>query len=404
MEAGMIESRKIEFPGAAGGNLAARLDVPPNPRAFALFAHCFTCGKDIFAASQIAKALTARGIAVLRFDFTGIGASEGEFANTNFSSNVQDLVAAAEYLRNNHAAPSLLIGHSLGGAAVLAAAPHVPEATGVVTIGAPATAAHVTHNFAADLAEIAEVTLSGRSFTITRQFLDDVAGQNILDGLAKLKKALLVCHAPRDEYVGIDNASQIFAAARHPKSFVSLDTADHLLRKREDAIYLADVIAAWASRYLPAEEAAAALPPGIVEVFETCTGPLAQYVRAGRHVLLAGEPVAAGGDDAGPGPYDYLLAALGACTSMTMRLYADRKGLAAGRFSVRLSHRRVHAQDCADCETREGDIGEIIRDISIEGDIPDAARTRLMEIADRCPVHRTLTHEIKIRSRLVPQE
>jgi len=405
----MIESRKIEFPGAAGDNLAARLDLPPNPRAFALFAHCFTCGKDIFAASQIAKALTARGIAVLRFDFTGIGASEGEFANTNFSSNVQDLVAAADYLRNNHAAPSLLIGHSLGGAAVLAAASHVPEATGIVTIGAPATAAHVTHNFAADLAEIAEkgtarVTLSGRSFTITRQFLDDVAEQNILDGLAKLKKALLVCHAPRDEYVGIDNASRIFAAARHPKSFLSLDTADHLLRKREDAIYLADVIAAWASRYLPAAEAAEELPPGIVEVRETRTGPLAQRVRAGRHVLLAGEPVAVGGDDAGPGPYDYLLAALGACTSMTMRLYADRKGLAAERFSVRLSHRRVHAEDCADCETREGNIGEITRDIAIEGDIPDAARTRLMEIADRCPVHQTLAHEIKIRSRLVPRE
>ncbi len=405
----MIELRKIEFPGAAGDNLAARLDLPPNPRAFALFAHCFTCGKDIFAASQIAKALTARGIAVLRFDFTGIGASEGEFANTNFSSNVQDLVAAADYLRNNHAAPSLLIGHSLGGAAVLAAASHVPEATGIVTIGAPATAAHVTHNFAADLAEIAEkgtarVTLSGRSFTITRQFLDDVAEQNILDGLAKLKKALLVCHAPRDEYVGIDNASRIFAAARHPKSFLSLDTADHLLRKREDAIYLADVIAAWASRYLPAAEAAEELPPGIVEVRETRTGPLAQRVRAGRHVLLAGEPVAVGGDDAGPGPYDYLLAALGACTSMTMRLYADRKGLAAERFSVRLSHRRVHAEDCADCETREGNIGEITRDIAIEGDIPDAARTRLMEIADRCPVHQTLAHEIKIRSRLVPRE
>src|SRR5262245_30266731 len=294
----MIESRKIEFPGAAGDKLAARLDVPPNPRAFALFAHCFTCGKDIFAASQIAKALTARGIAVLRFDFTGIGASEGEFANTNFSSNVQDLVAAADYLRSKHGAPSLLIGHSLGGAAVLAAAPHVPDATGVVTIGAPATAVHVTHNFAADLAEIAEkgiakVTLSGRTFTIKKQFLDDVAGQNILDGLPKLKKALLVCHAPRDEYVSIDNASQIFAAARHPKSFLSLDTADHLLRKREDAIYLADVVAAWASRYLPAAavEEAATLPPGIVEVWETRAGPLAQRVRAGRHVLPAGEPV-----------------------------------------------------------------------------------------------------------------
>jgi len=402
----MIESRKVEFPGATGGNLAARLDVPVEPRAFALFAHCFTCGKDVFAAVRIADALTARGIAVLRFDFTGIGGSEGDFANTNFSSNIQDLIAAADYLRKNHTAPALLIGHSLGGAAVLAAAPHVPEATAVVTIGAPASAAHVTHNFAADLAEIkekgtAKVTLSGRSFTITKQFLDDVAEQNVLAGLARLKKALLVCHAPRDEYVSIDNATQIFVAAKHPKSFLSLDTADHLLRKREDAIYLADVIAAWASRYLPAAEASATLPPGIVEVRETLTGPLAQRVSAGRHVLMAGEPVEVGGDDSGPGPYDYLLAALGACTSMTMRLYANRKGIAAERFAVRLSHRKVHAQDCADCETKQGNIGEITRDITIEGDIPDDARKRLMEIADRCPVHETLTHEIKIRSRLV---
>lgn len=403
----MIDSRKIEFAGSTGANLAARLDLPAKPRAFALFAHCFTCSKDIFAAPRIAQGLTARGIAVLRFDFTGLGGSEGEFANTNFSSNVQDLVAAADYLRKNHAAPALLIGHSLGGAAVLAAAPHVPEATAVVTIAAPSSAAHVTHNFAANLAEIVEkgtatVTLAGRSFTITKQFLDDVAEQNILDVLPKLKKALLVCHAPRDEYVGIDNATAIFTHARHPKSFLSLDTADHLLRKREDAIYVADMIAAWASRYLPAAEEPAALPQGTVEVSETLMGPLAQRVRAGHHVLLAGEPVADGGDDAGPGPYDYLLAALGACTSMTMRLYAERKGIAAERFSVRLSHRRVHAEDCTDCETKEGNIGEITRDISIEGDIPEAARTRLMEIADRCPVHETLTHEIKIRSRLVP--
>ena len=402
----MSEIRKIEFSGATGVNLAARLDLPAKPRAFALFAHCFTCGKDIFAAARIAEGLTARDIAVLRFDFTGIGSSEGEFANSNFSSNVRDLVAAADYLRQRHAAPSLLIGHSLGGAAVLAAAPRVPEATGVVTIGAPSSAAHVTHNFAADLAEIvekgtAEVTLAGRTFTITKQFLDDVAGQNFLDGLASMKKALLVCHAPRDEYVGIENANVIFGAARHPKSFLSLDTADHLLRKREDAIYLADVIGAWASRFLPTAEQAATLPPGVVEVSETRTGHLAQRVRAGRHVLMADEPVALGGDDAGPGPYDYLLAALGACTSMTMRLYAERKGIAAGRFSVRLSHRRIHARDCDDCETQEGNIGEITRDITIEGDVSEAARARLMEIADRCPVHETLTHEIKIRSRLV---
>ncbi len=244
----MTETRKIEFTGASGGKLAARLDLPVEPRAFALFAHCFTCGKDIFAAARIADGLTARGIAVLRFDFTGIGSSEGEFANTNFSSNVQDLLAAVGYLRENFSAPALLIGHSLGGAAVLAAAPRVPEAVGVVTIGAPSSAAHVTHNFAANIDEInangtATVTLAGRQFTITKQFLDDVASQNFLAGLAQMKKALLVCHAPRDEYVGIDNATAIFVAARHPKSFLSLDTADHLLRKREDAIYVADMIA-----------------------------------------------------------------------------------------------------------------------------------------------------------------
>lgn len=402
----MFELRKVKFPGADGSSLAARLDLPSKPRAFALFAHCFTCGKDILAASRIAAGLTSHGIAVLRFDFTGIGSSEGEFANTNFSSNVADLVAAANYLRGSYSAPSLLIGHSLGGTAMLAAAARVPEATSVVTIGAPSSAAHVTRQFAAQVGEIlekgtAQVSLAGRTFTISRQFLDDVAEQKVLEDLAKLKKALLVCHAPGDEVVGIENASAIFTAAQHPKSFVSLDTADHLVTKREDAIYATDVVAAWASRYLPVAEEVAALPPGVVEVSETGTGRLTQYARAGRHLLIADEPIAAGGDDAGPGPYDYLLAALGACTSMTMRLYAERKGIAADRFSVRLSHRKVHAEDCADCETREGRIDEINREISIEGDVPEAARARLMEIADKCPVHRTLTHEIKIRSRLV---
>jgi putative redox protein len=403
----MSESRKIQFRGATGSNLAARLDLPPGARAFAVFAHCFTCGKDIFAASRIAQGLTAHGIAVLRFDFTGIGSSEGEFANTNFSSNVGDLVAAADYLREAYAAPSLLIGHSLGGAAVLAAAPRVPEAAGVVTIGAPSSAAHIERHFAADLGQIrekgtAQVALAGRTFTITRQLLDDVAGQNFLDGLASIRKALLVCHAPRDETVGIENATAIFTAARHPKSFISLDTADHLVSRREDAIYLADVIAAWASRYLPAPQETAPLPPGVVEVSEMATGRLAQQVRAGRHLLIAGEPEALGGDDAGPGPYDYLLAALGACTSITMRLYAQRKAIALEGISIRLSHRNVHAEDCVDCESREGHVAEIAREIRLEGDIPESERARLMEIADKCPIHKTLTHEIKIRSRLVP--
>jgi uncharacterized OsmC-like protein/alpha/beta superfamily hydrolase len=406
-ESAMFESRKIRFPGVDASSLAARLDLPPNPRAFALFAHCFTCGKDILAAARIAAGLAARGIAVLRFDFTGIGSSEGEFANTNFSSNVGDLIAAADYLRRTYAAPSLLIGHSLGGAAVLAAAARVPEATSVVTIGAPSSAAHITTQFAAHVGEIlekgtAQVSLAGRPFTIAKQFLDDVSEQNILDGLANLRKALLVCHSPRDEIVGIENASAIFAAARHPKSFLSLDTADHLVSGRQDAAYLADVVAAWTSRYLPIADETAALPPGVVEVSEARTGRLTQSVRTGRHLVIADEPIAVGGDDAAPGPYDYLLAALGACTSMTMRLYAERKGISVERFSVRLSHRKVHALDCADCETREGRIDEIAREISIEGDVPETARERLMQIADKCPVHQTLTHEIKIRSRLVP--
>ena len=401
----MFESRKVMFPGSDGSSLAARLDLPSEPRAFALFAHCFTCGKDILAASRIARSLAERDIAVLRFDFTGIGSSEGEFANTNFSSNVGDLVAAADYLRRSHAAPQLLIGHSLGGAAVLAAAPAVPEATSVVTIAAPSSAAHITSQFAADVDEIrrtgkAQVSLAGRTFTIARQFLDDVAGQNFLDGLARLNKALLVCHAPGDDTVSIDNAGAIFAAARHPKSFFSLDTADHLVTRREDAAYIAEIVAAWSSRYLPVAAETAALPPGVVEVSESPQGRLAQRVRAGRHRMTADEPIAAGGDDQGPEPYHYLLAALGACTSMTMRMYAERKAIPVERLSVRLSHRKVYAEDCADCETRQGRIDEITRDISIEGDVPEEARKRLMEIADKCPVHQTLTHEIKIRSRL----
>ena len=389
----MTNSQKIEFPGHSGQRLAARLDAPANPRAYALFAHCFTCGKDIFAAARIAERLTAQGIAVLRFDFTGIGSSEGEFANTNFSSNVQDLIAAADYLRKNHQAPALLIGHSLGGAAVLAAAPHVAEAIGVATIAAPSAASHVTHLFVNDIAAIekdgsAKVMLAGRPFTIAKQFLDDVAGQEFLSKIAHMKKALLVCHAPLDDTVGVDNATAIFAAAHHPKSFVSLDSADHLLRRREDAIYAADMIAAWASRYLPAAAAEEPLPAGIVTVGETRTGRYANEVRAGRHHLPASEPVEAGGDDSGPGPFDYLLASLGACTSITLRMYAERKEIPVERIGVRLGLEKKDS------------FTEISREITLEGDLAEEDRQRLLAISERCPVHKTLTGEIRIVSAL----
>jgi putative redox protein len=401
-----MPSERFDFPNANGEKLAAVLDLPDGPpRAYALFAHCFTCGKNVVAASRIANALTARGIAVLRFDFTGIGSSEGEFANTTFSSNIADLVAAADHLRKTRQAPALLIGHSLGGAAVLAAAEAVGEARAVVTIAAPSDPSHVTHLFKDKLYAIGEhgeveVALAGRSFRIRREFLNDVAEQMLTDKIARLRKALLIFHSPTDDTVGIENATHIFIAAKHPKSFVSLAGADHLLTKPGDAVYVANVLAAWAERYLDAAPPLAARDeePRSVIVTETGVGKFQQTIAVGPHRLTADEPVAAGGLDSGPGPYDLLLAALGACTSMTLRLYAEHKKLPLARVSVTLSHAKIHAQDCEDCETREGKIDQIERALTLTGDLTDEQRMRLVEIADKCPVHRTLTSEIKIRT------
>jgi len=407
---------KLTFPGSQAAILAGRLELPEGrPRAYALFAHCFTCTKDIFAAGRIAEALAGHGIAVLRFDFTGLGASEGDFAHTNFSSNVQDLLKAADFLREHYEAPRILIGHSLGGAAVLAAAHQVPEAVAVATIAAPAEPSHVAHLFTDKRSEIeaageAEVLLAGRPFRIRKQFLEDIAQQNNAAMLGRLGKALLLFHAPRDQIVGIENAAAIFQAAKHPKSFVSLDDADHLLTRRADAVYVADVLAAWAQRYVGAIEKRTPEPTapeeGTVVVSERGAdtahgiGRLAQEILAGRHRLIADEPVEAGGSDLGPNPYDLLLAALGACTSMTLRLYADHKKWPLERVSVRLSHAKIHAADCADCETREGKIDRIERTIALDGPLDDSQRRRLLEIAEKCPVHRTLHAEIKIDSRL----
>ncbi len=403
--------QKFTFPAADGHMLAARLDLPAGqPKAFALFAHCFTCSKDVVAAARIAGGLVERGIAVLRFDFTGLGGSEGEFANTNFSSNVRDLLQAVAYLREHHAAPALLIGHSLGGAAVLIAAGHVPEAKGVVTIGAPADVAHVVKNFAAKVDEVkeqgmAEVTLGGRSFTIKKQFLDDLERHPLRERVAELRKALLIFHSPRDEVVGIENASEIFLAAKHPKSFVSLDDADHLLTRRSDATYVADVIGAWASRYLDGAEVASVLPvPGpqhVVSAAETLAGKYQQEVVSGTHRLFADEPANFGGMDSGLSPYDFLSAGLAACTSMTLRIYAERKGLPLGRVKVHVHHQKVHAEDCEDCgEGREGRIDRFQRELEIEGDLTDDQRQQLVQIADRCPVHKTLETSSAIVTRL----
>jgi putative redox protein len=403
-----MPTERFQFTGEGGHQLAAALDLPERePIAYALFAHCFTCGKDVLAARRIAVALAAKGIAVLRFDFTGLGASDGEFANTTFSSNVDDLVAAADHLREKFTAPAILIGHSLGGAAVLAAAHRIAEARAVVTIAAPADPAHVTGLIKGQITDIAmdgevEVTLAGRPFKIRRAFLDDIAEQMLTPRIAALHKALLIFHSPTDDTVGIDNASHIFLAAKHPKSFISLAGADHLLSRKSDDAYVGSVIAAWAARYLDMaadDESAEDTPPGVVAVRETRRGKFQQEVVLGMHRLLADEPVKDGGLGSGPGPYDLLLAALGACTSMTVRLYADLKQIPLKRTQVRLRHEKIYAKDCAECETREGKIDRIERVITFEGDLSAEQRARLLEIADKCPMHRTLESEVNIRTR-----
>jgi uncharacterized OsmC-like protein/pimeloyl-ACP methyl ester carboxylesterase len=397
---------RFQFTGEGGHQLAAALDLPERePNTYALFAHCFTCGKDVLAAKRISAALALKGIAVLRFDFTGLGSSEGDFANSTFSSNVADLVRAANHLRETRTAPSILIGHSLGGAAVLAAAAQIPETKAVVTIAAPSDPAHVTGLFKDRIEDIrkhgdVEVSLAGRPFRIKREFLDDIAEHGLMAHVTNLHKALLIMHSPTDDTVGIDNATRIFVAARHPKSFVSLADADHLLSQRRDSTYVADIISAWAERYIdpvaPEQAAATGEAPRQVVVRETRNSKFQQTVTVGPHRMLADEPVAAGGDDTGPGPYDFLLSALGACKSMTMRLYADRKSLPLERATVTLSHSKIHAQDCAECETKEGMLDQINVAIGLEGALDAEQRKRILEIADKCPVHRTLTSEIRI--------
>jgi putative redox protein len=402
-----MQSKNISFPNADGQTLAGILDMPDSdPRAYALFAHCFTCSKNLKAATNIARAMTGAGIAVLRFDFTGLGMSEGAFEETSFSSNIADLLAAVDWLKEEHRAPEILFGHSLGGTAVLQAAPKIPSAVAIATIGSPADPEHVTHMLtgAKDaLTEdgVAEVQLGGRPFRIRKEFVDDLAVHDLPATIASLRKALLVMHAPLDDIVEIDNASELFGAAKHPKSFVSLDKADHLLSRSEDSRYAGEILAAWAKHYLPNDVETAGLSATNGEVVaRTGADGFATEVRAGNHAFLADEPVSVGGTNKGPTPYDLLAAALATCTSMTLRMYAAHKKLDFESATVRVSHGRVHAEDCVDCEQADGQIHEFTRELLLEGDLTEAQRRRMLEIADRCPVHKTLHNEIKVRTRL----
>lgn len=404
-----MKSKQIFFHNAEGLELAARLELPEDekPIAYALFAHCFTCTKNLKAAASISHALSHRKIAVLRFDFTGLGQSEGDFSETTFSSDVSDLVAAAEFLEKNHEAPRLLIGHSLGGAAVLQAAGKIPSTAAVATIAAPSRPSHLIRLLGDSEKEIerrgeATVRIGDRDFTVKKRFLDDLKSQKPEETLRTLKAALLVLHSPRDRIVSIDNAADIYKAARHPKSFVSLDPADHLLSAPEDSLYAGSIIATWADRYLRAGEKPLAPPEPGDHRITVRTGKQGFYTEifADGFSLVADEPEGYGGTGRGPSPYEYLLTALGSCTAMTVQMYARRKKWPLEEAVVRLSHAKIHAEDCRDCDEKDRKIDRFERELDLQGDLDEDQRQRLVEISEKCPVHRTLMEEVEIRTTL----
>ncbi len=404
--------RKVTFTGATGAKLDARLDLPSGkPVAWALVAHCFTCSKDLLSLTRLSHALSDHGWAVLRFDFTGIGSSEGEFGNPDFRSNVGDVIAAARHLRDHFAAPTLLLGHSVGGAAVLAAAEQLPEVRAVATLNTPLEPEQAPRLFGgawenARRNGFAELSIAGRPFRVTAEFFEHLSRERMERAVRELSRPLLVMHGTADALVPVTNGERLFLAAQQPRSFVAVDGGDHLLSRREDAVFVASVVASWASRYAPSvpQPSREPLPEiGHVEVAESGDGPYAQRITLGPHRIRADEPESFGGRDTGPPPYDLLLASLGACTSMTLRMYADRKGWPLEHVSVQLSHRRIHASDCKDCETTVGKIDLLERRLQLEGALDPDQRARLLEIANRCPVHRTLESEVKITTELAEE-
>jgi len=401
-----MNSKKLTFKNQQGDELAASLELPTSgkPKAFAIFAHCFTCSKNFSAVVNISRALNLNDIGVLRFDFTGLGQSKGDFSDTNFSSNVDDLVSAYQFLENEHSAPSLIIGHSLGGAAVLAAAHDMPNVQAAVTIGAPSDPVHVQNLFDQSLDEIkksgeAKVSIGGRPFKIKAQLLEDLEKNSLSNKIKDLDKSLLILHSPQDKVVEIANARKIYENAMHPKSFITLDGSDHLLSNKDDSIYVGNIISSWVKRYIKIEEDEQ-LSTDKQVIVRTGDDGYTTQVKAGVHNFVADEPKSVGGQNLGPTPYDLLVAALGTCTSMTLRMYADRKEWPLKEVKVHLEHNQTHSEDCEKCEGKEAKIDTISREIELKGDLDKDQRERLLEIADKCPVHRTLHNEIQVISKL----
>lgn len=401
----MPTSEVCGFNSERGHPLSAQVDRPDGPILGAvLFAHCFTCSKDLRVERQISQALAAQGFAVLSFDFTGLGRSGGDFVEATFSSDVSDIRAAAAHLADTVAPATVLVGHSLGGAAVLSAAPDIPSVRAVATIGTPADPRHVLHAIEGDLDAIrrhghASARIGGRTFTVGRSLLEDLPTADIKSRLRRFGGATLIMHAPRDQVVGIENAETLYRSARHPKSFVSLDNADHLLTDNKDAVYAATVIAAWASRYLPTTGR-----DGTMTRYQrdgACArnvGGLLTTLESRGYTLVADEPAGIGGTERGPSPYDYLAMALAACTAMTIRLYAERKNWVVGAIDVTVTHHRVHADDCRDCDHATGYIDRLDRTLRFPENLTEEQIAALERIASRCPVHRTLEGQIEVHT------
>lgn len=397
-----MEITDVKFKNNNGDELTGYLDLPTTQKVhnYVLFAHCFTCNKNFLAVRNISRALTSKGFGVLRFDFTGLGESEGEFADSNFSGNVEDLISAAHFLKTNYKAPSLLIGHSLGGAAIIFAASELPDVQAIATIGTPATLTHVKHLIQDEIHEInrlgmASVNIGGRSFNIKKQFLEDLESRELSSVISKIRKSILILHSPQDTTVEIKNAEKLYVAARHPKSFISLDGADHLLSRRVDSNYVGELIGSWAVRYLDIPETTP-LRSDYKVIASLGEEGYTTNVKAGRHNFIADEPVSFGGNDFGPTPYDLLSAGLASCTSMTIQMYARRKKWNVGTVETHVEHSKSHAVDCEDCEHSSAKIDTFTRKISITGKLEASQLARILQIADKCPVHKTLHEKVQI--------
>ncbi|AXT19610.1 alpha/beta fold hydrolase [Flavobacteriaceae bacterium AU392] len=400
--------KKVSFLNREGQQLSGRLELPAEQQAhnFVIFAHCFTCNKNLSAVKNISRALTSNGFGVLRFDFTGLGESDGDFADTNFSGNVEDLISASKYLEENYLAPTLIIGHSLGGAASIFAASQLDSIKAVATVGAPSNPKHVQHLLSSSLDEIksnglAVVNLSGRDFTIKKQFVDDLETKSLPEVAKNLKKALLVMHSPQDTTVGVNNAEEIYVSAHHPKSFVSLDGADHLLTNKKDSAYVGDVISGWAKRYIDIPEQEILKSKHQVVASLNADDGFTTQMKVGSHYIIADEPISFGGNDFGPSPYEFVSAGLSACTAMTIQMYAKRKGWNVKNVQVHTSYGKTHALDCEACDESSSKIDTFNREIKFEGDLDDKQVQRLLQIADKCPVHKTLHNETQVITKLI---